>query len=186
MSKSLPSHIAILVPSVRKAADKLKKFQFQIGPEEVWESEGTKEIYLEREKGNSLLLLEPTKDGPYQRALKKRGPGIHHLAIDVLNLEAFIESLLGTGWLLHPTSLKTIKHTQTAYLARPGFPALIEVQEREKLIEKSLFVDEILLRIDPMLVGLVRAIGLDKIVKPTVEAPLISMGGHSFEISGLV
>jgi|GEM_PF-4036982 len=36
----VPSHVAILVPSVRKAADYLAKFDFQIGDEEVWECEG--------------------------------------------------------------------------------------------------------------------------------------------------
>ena len=44
----LASHVAVLVPSVRKAADFLQKFDFQIGQEEVWDSEGTKEIYVER------------------------------------------------------------------------------------------------------------------------------------------
>lgn len=79
-----PSHVAILVPSVSRAAEYLKKFDFQIGPEEIWDGEGTKEIYIEREKQNSLLLMEPIKAGAYQKALEKRGAGLHHLAIDVL------------------------------------------------------------------------------------------------------
>ena len=79
--QTLPSHVAILVPSVRKAAD--------------------------------------------------------HLAIDVLNLESYIESLAGSGWLLHPISIKTMKQSQTVYLARPGFPGLIEVQERKEPIGRS-------------------------------------------------
>jgi hypothetical protein len=61
--KIQPSHVAILVPSVRKAADYLKQFNFQIGPEEIWDGEGTKEIYVERKKSNSLLLMEPVKPG---------------------------------------------------------------------------------------------------------------------------
>lgn len=43
-----PSHVAVLVPSVRKAGEFLQRFGFQIGQEEVWDSEGTKEIYVER------------------------------------------------------------------------------------------------------------------------------------------
>lgn len=88
-------------------------------------------------KANSLLLMEPIKPGAYQRVLEKRGPGLHHLAIDVLHLEQYIESLAGSGWLLHPVSIKTMKQSQTAYLARPGFPGLIEVQERKELVETS-------------------------------------------------
>ena len=60
---TFPSHVAILVPSVRKAADYLSQFNFQIGKEEVWDGEGTKEIYVERDKSNSLLLMEPIKPG---------------------------------------------------------------------------------------------------------------------------
>jgi hypothetical protein len=63
MFKIQPSHVAILVPSVRKAADHLKQFGLDIGKEEIWDGEGTKEIYVERNKGNSLLLMEPIKNG---------------------------------------------------------------------------------------------------------------------------
>lgn len=40
-----PSHVAILVPSVRRAADYLRRFDIGIGEEEVWEGKGTREIY---------------------------------------------------------------------------------------------------------------------------------------------
>ncbi|MDD4976749.1 MAG: VOC family protein [Bacteriovorax sp.] len=131
MSKIQLSHVALLVPSVRKAADYLRKFDFQIGKEEEFEGEGTREIYVEGHKPNSLLLMEPLAKGPYHRALHKRGPGVHHIAIDVLNLELYLESIASSGWLLHPMSIKTIKEAHTAYLARPGFPALIEVHGRK-------------------------------------------------------
>lgn len=174
----VPSHVALLVPSVRKAGDYLSKFDFQIGKEEVWDGEGTREIYVEREKGNSLLLMEPIKPGAYQRALEKRGPGLHHLAIDVLNLESYLESLAGSGWLLHPTSIKTMKQSQTAYLARPGFPALIEVQERKELTEHQLFVQEVSIPFDSTLNGLLKHIGLMRIVKSSSEDATLSLGGQ--------
>lgn len=171
--KIVPSHVAVLVPSVRKTADYLSQFDFQIGKEEVWDSEGTREIYIEREKGNSLLLMEPVKPGAYQRALEKRGPGLHHLAIDVLDIESYLDSLSGSGWLLHPASIKMIKQSQTAYLARPGFPALIEVQEREELQQKDAFVKEILIKFDSSLMGLLGSIGFDSIVKSSAETQLL-------------
>ena len=184
--KTQPSHVAILVPSVRKAADHLRQFNFNIGPEEIWDGEGTKEIYVEKDKNNSLLLMEPIKAGAYQRALEKRGPGLHHLAIDVLNLESFIESIAGSGWLLHPMSIKTIKQSQTAYLAKPGFPALIEVQERNELIEKTLFVDGIFISADQRCSNLVKSIGLEKIVKVTTDMTRFSMGSQSVMLSELI
>ena len=43
MSEVQLSHVALLLPSVRKAADVLRKFDFQIGKEEEWDGEGTRE-----------------------------------------------------------------------------------------------------------------------------------------------
>jgi hypothetical protein len=182
--KILPSHVAVLVPSVRKAADYLGQFDFQIGKAEDWDGEGTREIYVEKDKANSLLLMEPIKPGAYQRALEKRGPGLHHLAVDVLNLEAYIESLAGSGWLLHPMSFKTMKQSQTVYLARPGFPGLIEVQERKELKDQPLFVDHISLPLDSSLSGLLKHIGLDSIVKPSSSADL-SLAGRVIPMKDL-
>ena len=185
-SRVLPSHVAVLVHSVRKAADFLEQFSFQIGKEEIWDGEGTKEIYIERDKGNSLLLMEPVKPGAYQRAIEKRGPGLHHIAVDVQNLESFIESLAGSGWLLHPLSVKTMKKTQTAYLARPGFPGLIEVQERENLNERPLFVGGISLQMDPSVVGLLNFIGLSKIVIPSSSPTVLNLSGRNISLEDLI
>lgn len=182
---TVPNHVAILVSSVRKAADYLSRFDFQIGKEEEWDGEGTREIYVERDRGNSLLLMEPFKPGAYQRALEKRGPGLHHLAIDVLNIESFVESLGGSGWLLHPMSLKTIKQSRTGYLARPGFPGLIEVQEREELSQKPLFVAEVTLSMDEKGGSLLPSIGLNQIVKGTNGKPSMLLGGQRIELERL-
>jgi len=170
-----PSHVAVLVPSVRKAANYLKQFDFQISKEEVWEGEGTKEIYIERDKSNSLLLMEPVLPGAYMRSLQKRGPGLHHLAIDVLNLESYIETLAGSGWLLHPMSFKTMKQTQTVYLARPGFPGLIEVQERQDIPVLPLFVKGVALPMEPSLSHLVKHVGLSEIVSVSSDKIILSL-----------
>lgn len=140
--KSVLSHVALLVPNSSKASEYLRSLDFKIGPAEKFDGEGTLEIYigdLETQTA-SLLLMEPTKEGAYTRAMAKRGPSLHHIAIDVLDLEAYIDHLAGSGWLLHPKSLKMLKHSQTAYLARPGIPALIEVQQRETLDDSPHFI----------------------------------------------
>ncbi|MBI3016720.1 MAG: VOC family protein [Deltaproteobacteria bacterium] len=180
-----PSHVAIIVPSVRKAADYLRQFNFEISKEEEWDGEGTKEIYIERSKANSLLLMEPIKPGAYQRAMEKRGPGLHHLAIEVLNLESYLESLTGSGWLLHPISIKTMKQFQTVYLARTGFPALIEVHEKELLTQCQIFVEKVSIPMDPALFGLLKYIGSEGIVKPSSEPPKLLLGGRSIELKAL-
>lgn len=185
----LPSHVAILVPSARKAAEHLKKYNFQIGEEKKFAGEGTVEIYVEREKTNSLLLMEPLKTGPYQRAMEKRGPGLHHLAIDVLDLENYIETLVGSGWLLHPKSIKMMKHAKTAYLARPGFPGLIEVQQKPKskreLDAGSLFVQKVTLPVPANLVHLLSSIGLKEIVQTGSDVEFLC-AGHVIKMTDLV
>lgn len=182
--KIVPSHVAVLVPSVRKAAEYLKRFDFSIGPEEEWEGEGTREIYVQKHMNNSLLLVEPAKDGPYQRALHKRGPGIHHLAIDVTNIEEFLAGV--PGWLLHPVSVRTLKQTKTAWLARPGFPALVEVQERDKLQERPLFVNRLSLAADPALRGLGVAIGCSDILDFHAPPGTLLLGTQSIRIQDLL
>lgn len=181
---SQPNHVAILVPSVSKTADYLKKFAFQIGPEEIFET--TKEIYIEREQGNSLLLMEPIKSGSYQRALEKRGPGIHHIAIDVLDIKSFIKSIEGSGWLLHPSSIRTVEHSRTAWLARQGFPSLIEVQEQVKIEKPSenLFVNELGLSNIEGFDKLKNAIGMNEIIK-NVNEPYVKLAENIILIKDL-
>lgn len=145
MNLALINHVALLVPSVKKAADHLRSFDFKIGPAEQWECEGTLEIYVGDTKAEraTLLLMEPIKEGAYTRAMSKRGPGLHHIAIDVLNLDSYIDSISGSGWLLHPKSIHMMKETRTAYLARPGMPTLIEVQERSELKSFKHFIENL-------------------------------------------
>ena len=129
--------------------------------------------------------MEAKGGGSYQKALKKRGPGIHHLAIDVLELDAFLSSLSGSGWLLHLNSLKTIKNQRTAYLARPGFPVLIEVQEKKKLMEGPDFVESISMKFDADLEKLVNAVGLNHILKCSSKDVFLVIQGQKIELKTL-
>ena len=120
-------HVALVVPELEPVVERLGLAPELIGPIEEFPSEGTREVYV----GNgtaSLLLLQPlTSDGPYARALGKRGPGLHHVALRTPDLEEFLRGV--RGWLLHPASVDTIARSRTAWLARPGVPTLVEVQE---------------------------------------------------------
>lgn len=188
MSEIQLSHVALLVPSVRKAAEYLSQFDFQIGKEEEWDGEGTREIYIERGKANSLLLMEPIKDGAYQKALSKRGPGVHHVAIDVLNLELYLELIAGTGWFLHPMSVKSIKQTQTAYLARPGFPTLIEVQEKKELCQKNetLFVNQVNFPFDSVLKRLLDPVGCAKLIFQSENGISLVLDKYTIQLKDLI
>lgn len=165
------NHIALLVPSAEKAADVARRAGFSVGPTEDFDGEGTREIYVGGfDHDTSLLLMEPIGDGAYSRAMAKRGPGLHHIAIDVLDVEAFVTSLSSTGWLLHPKSLHTMKKTQTAFLARPGFPMLVEVQQRNSIEPKPIFIQRLGLALDETHPRLLNALGVDQIVATQGES----------------
>lgn len=99
MTKGLPlDHVAIAVHSI---ADALPRFELLTGaegsrPERV-ESQGVAVSFLEAGDA-SLELIEPlSADSPVARFLKRRGPGLHHIAYKVPDLEAALRRLAAAG-----------------------------------------------------------------------------------------
>ena len=124
------SHVAILVQSLDRTVGVVKDFGLNVNPFEAFDHEGTQECYVgASDKSARLLLLKAIKAGPYQRALEKRGPGLHHLGVWVSNLEDYADQLGAVGWLLHSKSLVTSRKQKTAYFVRPGVPYIVEAYE---------------------------------------------------------
>lgn len=120
-------HVALVVRRLEPVLERLDGLE--AGPIEAFPSEGTREVYVGIGLGR-LLLMEPTTDqGPYARALAKRGAGLHHVAMNVPDLQEFLGCV--RGWLLVPACLRDLAHTRTAWLARPGVATLLEVHEAE-------------------------------------------------------
>ncbi|MBT9545813.1 MAG: hypothetical protein IV090_10530 [Candidatus Sericytochromatia bacterium] len=98
-------------------------------------AEGTMEQYVDIPEGAPrLLFLQPIAEGPYARALKKRGPGLHHIGAKTASLQALIPRLSEQGLFLHPISIQTLTQG-VAWLCRPGLPFLIELSEGEAFAE---------------------------------------------------
>ncbi len=124
------SHVAVLVPSAQGAATLCETSGWALGPVEDFPAEGTREVYVGPSTQDALLLLmEAIGPGPYRRAFEKRGPGLHHVALNVASIDDYVDGLVGSGWLLHPASVRTLAERRTVYLARPGLGTLIEVQQ---------------------------------------------------------
>lgn len=120
-------HVALVVRSLERVLERLEGLE--AGPIEAFPSEGTREVYMGAGLAR-LLLLEPTSaEGPYARALAKRGSGLHHVALKVSDLDGVLGRV--RGWLLVPACLRDLAQTRTAWLARPGVATLLEVQEAE-------------------------------------------------------
>lgn len=121
-------HVALVVERLESALERLEGCGLEVGPTETFPGEGTREVYVGASRRGALLLMEPLGDeGPYARALQRRGPGLHHVAFNVASIPQSVDALGGSGWCLHLRSLETFASSQTVWLTRPGVGALIEL-----------------------------------------------------------
>lgn len=159
------SHVALLVPSAANSAKFLNSLNIETGVPEVFENEGSKEIYVGSYSENQglLLLVEAHSQGPYERALLKRGPSLHHIAIDVLELESFLKRAQSVGWNLHPISAES-KAYNTVWLFYKGIPTLIEVHQKKTLSQMPYLVSKIELQCQESHLALFEKIGLSEII----------------------
>ncbi len=122
-------HIAVLVTDVKAAAatlpDWLTRHELEEQP-----AEGTLEQYAcpPADSDPCLLLMEAVKSGPYETAMTKRGPGLHHLAYNTDSITDAALQLGKHGLLLHPMSLKS-QSMGVVWMCRPGIPFLLELTE---------------------------------------------------------
>ena len=91
-------HIAIAVNDVEESA---KIYQQALGGDEIEfetvESEGVKVAIIALENGR-IELMQPTNDSsPIKKFLDKKGPGLHHMALDTSNIEGEVERMEGCG-----------------------------------------------------------------------------------------
>lgn len=98
MKMTVVDHIGIAVASIDEA---LKFWQDTLGVQ----CHGVEEVADQKVKtaflpiaDTEIELLEPTaEDSPVAKYLEKKGPGIHHIAIRVDNLEQALEELKAKG-----------------------------------------------------------------------------------------
>ena len=91
-------HIAIAVTDVEESA---KVYQEALGVNnvefETVESEGVKIAIIHLENGR-IELMQPTNDAsPIKKFLDKKGPGLHHMALETDNIEGEVSRMEGCG-----------------------------------------------------------------------------------------
>jgi len=91
-------HIAIAVEDVEKSArDYQEALDVKDVEFETVESEGVKVAILHLENAN-IELMEPTNDSsPIKKFLEKRGSGLHHIALEIKNIENEVTRMEGCG-----------------------------------------------------------------------------------------
>lgn len=100
-------HLGIAVKSIEES---IKTFEILLGTscykiEEV-RSEGVKTAFLQIGDSKIELLEATNPDSPIAKYLEKRGPGIHHIAFDVEDVQKEIDRLLKEGYTLIQTTPK--------------------------------------------------------------------------------
>jgi len=91
-------HIAIAVNDVEASA---KVYQEAFGIDEIEfetvETEGVKVAIIPMENGR-IELMQPTRDdSPIKKFLDKKGPGLHHMALETDDIEGEVERMEGCG-----------------------------------------------------------------------------------------
>ena len=91
-------HIAIAVNDVEASA---KVYQKALGIDEIEfetvESEGVKVAIIPMENGR-IELMQPTKDdSPIKKFLDKKGPGLHHMALETDDIDGEVERMEDCG-----------------------------------------------------------------------------------------
>jgi methylmalonyl-CoA/ethylmalonyl-CoA epimerase len=89
-------HVAYLVPNIDQALESFAALGIAPGAREVVASQKTEACLLPIADGN-IELISPAGNESLQRFLEKRGPGLHHVALEVENIEAAIAELEAKG-----------------------------------------------------------------------------------------
>lgn len=91
-------HVAVAVASLDDGAAYAALGWVADGPDEVVAAQGVAVRVLRGPQGPALELLAPLgPDTPVGRFLARRGPGLHHLAYRVTDLEAEVARLAALG-----------------------------------------------------------------------------------------
>lgn len=111
-------HLGIAVESIEES---LGNFEALLGAtcykvEEV-KSEFVKTAFIQVGESKIELLEATDKSSPIAKYLEKKGPGIHHIAFDVTDIEAEIERLKNEGFeLIHQTPKDGADNKRIAFL----------------------------------------------------------------------
>lgn len=92
-------HIGIAVGDLEESKKKYEQIlQTDCYKEETVESEGVITAFFRAGESKIELLGAKSSDSPIARFLEKRGPGIHHIALEVQDIQSEIKRLENLGF----------------------------------------------------------------------------------------
>lgn len=176
-------HVSVLAKSVDAAARLFVGSGIRIGEKELFADVGTEEIYIGDSESQALLLLQAAaSDGVYRRALEKRGPGIHHVAVCTDDFNAANEKLSGLGWLVHPGSLRNYKKGATVFYVRPGVGTILELITRKEAPSGPALISEVMVHTDSGKENYVDGIGIPGLKGSNDGEPYVVIHGRRWNV----
>ena len=182
----LLDHVALLVRNLEASRSVSRPFGFAL--QDIENFPETTETYVgEPGRSSRLLLMQPSGPGSYQRALEKRGPGLHHLGVVVPSIKMFLSQIKDSGWLIHPVSALKIEAGGDVYLARPGAP-LIEVSQQEpcKPAQLAPVVERVRVKVAPDIAARLSCLGIPELDWTTTEETAVQVNGAWHQVSTFV
>lgn len=91
-------HIGVAVEEIEPALELYRdSFELTLAHREVVEEQGVEAVLLDVGESHVELLAPLSADTPVGRFLAKQGPGLHHVAYQVQDIEATLERLRTAG-----------------------------------------------------------------------------------------
>jgi methylmalonyl-CoA/ethylmalonyl-CoA epimerase len=111
-------HVGIAVAELDPALDLLKgAFGMEASHREVVEEQGVEAALIDVGEGHVELIAPLGDDTGVARFLEKRGPGLHHVAYQVPDIDAALDTLRGRDVKLIDTEPRTgIRQSRVAFL----------------------------------------------------------------------
>lgn len=155
-------HVAVAVRDVEAAARAYSDLGLPIGEAKEWETENTREIYVNTAPVRMLLMQPRSATGPIAKHVARRGPGFHHLGFVATDVRSILKTL--TAWYICPSTFRNLEGQGPAWIIRPDAGLLVELQG----------VDEIR-----------KLAGPDVFRHVTIDLPDVDVGRRLFKAMGV-
>ena len=111
-------HIGVAVEEIDAALELYRDgFELEVAHREVVEEQGVEAVLLDVGENHVELLAPLSADTPVGKFLAKNGPGLHHVAYQVSDIDATLEALKQAGMQLIDEQPRTgIRGSRVAFM----------------------------------------------------------------------
>jgi methylmalonyl-CoA/ethylmalonyl-CoA epimerase len=125
-------HIGVAVEEIEPALELWRdRLELHVGHREISEEQGVEAVLLDLGSDHIELMAPLAADTPVGKFLAKRGPGLHHVAYTVPDIQTTLAALEGAGLRLIDKSPRAgLRETRVAFIHPKAIGGvLIEVVE---------------------------------------------------------